>query len=60
MSHAEEFTCQHCKKPVTRRKSLAITPSDEKFGEFVAAVDKHRKPITLKPFPRRHRGKCPE
>ena len=58
---SQTFECQQCKQQVSRRKSVAIQPSEQDEHKFVIAYGKKSKrPVTRKALPRRHRGKCPE
>lgn len=55
------FNCIKCQQQVSRRKSLAVIPGSRKEDDkFVIFRDKNGIPVTRKPLPRQHRGKCPE
>lgn len=57
----KEFECVNCKKPVSRRKSLAVVLDFKQDQEYIIARGKKsRAVVTRKALPRRHRGKCPE
>lgn len=57
----KEFECVGCKKPVSRRKSLAVVLDPRQDADYVIARGKKsRSVVTRKALPRRHRGKCPD